>query len=201
MTRLRSSVNKGRVLRLTAVTLAALLAASCGSSTYRSMSAQEKRAFLVELETQTLAELVEKHPEAQADMEKAIGHAVFSIQMAKVPFVGAGEGIGVVFDTKTGERTYLKVGRFDVGGGLGVRKYRLVVLFFEEGALKKLAGGKLELGAGVEVGAGDSDVGTGAGGIAGSRKEKYALYQLSEAGVSATLTVRLIRYSVVDLDE
>ena len=34
----------------------------------------------------------------------------------KVPMVGAGEGIGVVVNTETGERTYLKVSRLDVGG-------------------------------------------------------------------------------------
>jgi lipid-binding SYLF domain-containing protein len=115
--------------------------------------------------------------------------------------VGAGDGIGVVVDTTTDERTYLKVGRLDVGGGLGVRKYRLIIIFFEEEALRKLASGKVELGAGVEAGAGKEDVGTGAGGIAGSRNEDYVLYQLSEAGVSATFTVRAIRYSVLDLEQ
>jgi lipid-binding SYLF domain-containing protein len=164
------------------------------------MSPEEKRTFLAELEQQTLTELVDKHPEAQAEIDRAVGHAVFSNTTTKVPIVGAGEGIGVVVDKNTGERTYLKVGRLDVGGGLGVRKYRLIVVFFEEAPLKKLASGKLELGAGVEAGAGSGDVGTGAGGIGGSRKEGYALYQLSEAGVSATFTVRVIRYSVLDLD-
>ena len=59
----------------------------------------------------------------------------------------------------------------------------------------------LEIGAGVEAGAGDhDDLGTGAGGVAGARNEKRALYQLSEAGISATLTVRMIKYSVLELD-
>jgi len=187
-------------LRLTAVILAALLAVSCGS-TYRSMSVQEKLTFLTELEEQTLAELVEKYPKAQSDMDRALGHAIFSNTAAKAPFVGGGEGIGVVVNKETGDRTYLKVTRFDVGGGLGVRTYRLIILFFEEQALEKLAGGKLEFGAGVEAGAKEKDIGTGAGGIAGSRKEGYVLYQLSDAGVSASLTVRVIRYSVLELDE
>jgi hypothetical protein len=189
-----------RVLKLAAAILPLLVVFSC-SSTYRAMSSQEKRDFLAELETNTLAELVEQRPETQAEVDRAVGHAVFSNRMAKIPFVGAGEGIGVVFDGKSGERTYLKVGRLDVGGGLGVREYRLVVLFFDEERLKKLAGGKLELSAGVEAGAKDKDVGTGAGGIAGSRKETHVLYQLSDSGVSATVTVRAIRYSVLDLEE
>ena len=106
-----------------------------------------------------------------------------------------------MFDAKTGERTYLKVGRLDIGGGLGAREYRLVILFFDQGLLEKLASGKLELGAGVEAGAKDQEIGTGAGGVVGSRNEKRVLYQLSDAGVSATFTVRAIRYSVLKLDE
>lgn len=180
--------------------LAILLAISC-SSTYRSMSVEEKRSFLAELEEETLAELVAKRPEVQAEIDRAVGYAVVSNRLAKVPFVGAGEGIGVVFDAKTGDRTYLKVGRLDVGGGLGVREYRLVVVFFDQELLKKLARGKLELGAGVEAGAKEKDLGTGAGGAAGSRNDKRVLYQISDAGVSATFTVRAIRYSVLKLSE
>ena len=180
--------------------LAALLAGSC-SSTYRSMSAEEKRTYLAELEEETLAELVEEQPEAQADMDKAIGHAIFSNTSAKAPFVGGGDGIGVVVSKETGERRYLKVTRFDVGGGLGVRTYRPIILFFEEEPLEKLAGGKIEFGAGVEAGAKKKDIVAGAGGIAGSRKEGYVLYQLSDSGVSVSLTVRMIKYSVLALGD
>jgi hypothetical protein len=165
------------------------------------MSSQEKRDFLVELEQETLAELVERYPDAEAEIDSAVGYAVFSNKVAKIPMVGAGEGIGFVFDRTSGDRTFLKVGRLDLGGGLGVREYRLVVLFFDEKKLMELASGKLELGAGVEAGAKDKDVGTGAGGIAGSRKKTHVLYQLSDKGVTATVTIRLIRYTVIDLDE
>ncbi len=189
-----------RMSGLVVVLPALLLAVSCSSS-YRSMTAEDQRDLLADLEKETLAELVEQNPDAQADLDQAVGYAVFSNRAAKVPVFGAGEGIGVVFDGDTGERTYLKVGRLDVGGGLGVREYRLVVVFFEKEPLQKLASGKLELGAGVEAGAKDKDIGTGAGGITGSRNEKRVIYQLSDEGVSATLTVRAIRYSVLDLDE
>ena len=170
-------------------------------STYRSMTAEEKRAYLLELEETTLAEIVEQHPEAQADLDNAVGYAIFSNTATKIPLVGAGDGIGVVVDARSGRRTYLRVGRLDVGGGLGVRTFRVIAIFFDEMAFSKLATGKLELGAGVEAAAGTEDIGTGAGGVAGVRNDKRVLYQLSEAGVSATFTVRLIRYKVLDLDE
>lgn len=80
-----------------------------------------------------------------------------------------------------------------MGGGFGVREYRLVFVFFDGATMRKLASGKLEIGAGAEAGAGQSDVGTGSGVDAGSRNEKRVVYQLSDSGVSATPTVRAIR--------
>jgi hypothetical protein len=178
-----------------------LIAAVACSSTYRSMTNQEKKDFLVDLEKETLAELVAERPEAQTDLDSSVGCAVISNSAAKVPMVGAGEGIGVVVNTETGERTYLEVSRLDVGGGLGVRKFRLIIIFFDREELEDLADGELEIGAGAEAGAGDhDDVGTGPGGVAGARNEKRVLYQLSEAGVSATFTVWMIKYSVLELD-
>jgi lipid-binding SYLF domain-containing protein len=186
-------------VRSIVLVVSVLLVISCSS--YRSMSVEEKRALLVELEEKTLVDLVEQHPEAEADLDSAVGYAIFSNKTAKIPFVGAGDGIGVVVNTTKEKRTYLKVGRIDVGGGLGVRTYRLVVIFLAEEALEKMASGKLEFGAGMEASAGSKDVGADSGSVAGERKEKYVLYQLSEAGVSATFTVRMIRYSVLDLEE
>lgn len=192
-------VDLSRSARPVVVAMTLLLVGSC-SSTYRSMTAEEKRAYVDELEQTTLAELVEKQPEVQADLDGSVGYAVVANRVAKVPIVGAGDGLGVVFDRETGDRTYLKVGRLDIGGGLGVREYRLVVIFFDAATLRKLATGTLEVGAGVEAGAGESDVGAGSGGAAGSRNDKRVVYQLSDSGVSATVTVRAIRYSVLKLD-
>jgi len=181
--------------------LFAMICLATGCATYGSMTVDEKRAHLVELEEKTMVEVVESYPQAKEDLETAVGYAIMSNAATKVPFVGAGEGIGVVVDSRTDERTYLRLTRFDVGGGLGVRTFRAVVVFFDETMMKKLASGKLELGAGAEAGAGSKDVGTGAGGIAGSRNEKRALYHLSDTGASVTFTVHLIKYSVLDLGE
>jgi len=195
----RRSRRRVDTLRAAVIPLIAI-AAAC-SSTYRSMTIEEKRAFLAELETTTLADLVEKRPEVREELDRSAGHAVFSNKTGKIPFVGAGEGIGVVVDGATGERSYLKVGRIDVGGGLGVRKYRLVIVFFDQDGLRKLADGHLELGAGIDLGAGSKNAGVPPGGIARPRRGRFAVYQLSETGASASLTVNLTRYSVLDLGE
>jgi len=181
--------------------LLGLICLATGCATYGSMTVEEKRTHLIELEDQTLVELVEAYPEAQTDLDASVGYAIMSNSATKIPFVGGGEGIGVVVDTRTDERSYLRLTRFDVGGGLGVRKFRVVAIFFDEEVMKKLASGKLELGAGAEAGTGSKDVGTGAGGVAGSRNDKRVLYQLSDTGAAVTFTVHLIKYSVLDLEE
>ena len=81
-----------------------VLVISC-SSAYRSMSVEEKRAHLEELEHQTLDELVEQRPEAREDLDAAVGYAIFSKTATKVPIVGTGEGLGVVVNKATGTLT------------------------------------------------------------------------------------------------
>ena len=76
-----------------------------------------------------------------------------------------------------------------------------VIVFFNTDSLGDLADGKLELGAGIDLGAGSKDAGVPPGGIARPRKGRFIVYQLSETGVSASLTVNLTRYSVLDLSE
>ena len=59
--------------RLISCVIAAAVAVSC-SSTYKSRTVEEKRTYLDDLERETLAELVEKRPEVQADIDNSVGH-------------------------------------------------------------------------------------------------------------------------------
>jgi len=75
---------------------------------------------LNEHEQETLKRLYQENPETEQAVQTAPGYAVFHVVVTKVPLVGAGGGNGVVVDNKTGDRTYMKVRRFDVGAGGGV---------------------------------------------------------------------------------
>ncbi len=191
-----------RIHRSTAVAMATVLGiVTTACSTYRSMSVDERRAFVAELEETALTDLVKQHPEAQADLERSLGHAIFAKAVTKVPVFGAGDGLGVVIDRRTGQRTFLRVGRIDVGGGLGTRKYRVVMIFFEPGPLDKLLAGKLEIRAGAEASSGAGDAAAGGGESSRSRDNGYATYRLADEGLSATWTVSVTRYSVLDLED
>ena len=66
-----AGVNGRIFVTLVAVVAAVVLAAVC--STYRSMPAEEKLAILAEAEKDSLAELVEKLPETQDELDRAVG--------------------------------------------------------------------------------------------------------------------------------
>jgi lipid-binding SYLF domain-containing protein len=166
------------------------LVAGCSSTGTQSTVQQDKIQSLNDHEQETLQRLYQQSPETEQAIQAAPGYAVFHIVVTKVPVIGAGGGDGVVVDNKTGDRTYMKVRRFDVGGGWGVREFDAVIIFKKD-IIADVIGGTWHFGAGVEAAAKVGE--TGAGGGSSGSHEDFEVYQLSGSGVSATVTVRIIR--------
>ena len=135
-----------------------------------------------------LVRLVEKHPDASAAIEDCLGYAVAEMSLAKGPFVGAASGYAVVVDKRTGDRTYVKVSQFEVGGGWGAQTYKAVILFDDELLLKKAMTGFWHFEAGAEAAARDSSIG-----VRPAAGRGYRAYKITEEGAVATLTVKAIR--------
>ncbi len=74
--------------------------------------------------------------------------------------VGAGGGNGVVVDPKTGDRTYMKVRRFDVGGGWRAREVDVVIIFKND-IIADVVDGKWYFAEGVEAAAKVGETGSG----------------------------------------
>ena len=126
-------------------------------------------------------------------------HALVHQTTTKVPLVGGGSGYGVTYDRSNDERVYYKVRRLDLGGGYGARNFRLVFLFDDREALDAFKRSGFEFRGGVEATAKAGDVGGAAEGAVGGRG--FEMYTLTKGGVSATVTVRALRFSVIDLGE
>ena len=152
----------------------------------------EKLDYFATLEKEALAQLSEESPEVKKELEESVGHAVLEQKVLKVPMVGAGVGSGIVVEKSTGKRTYLKVNRIDLGMGWGAKSFKLVMIFQDIKALRDLADGKLGGGMGAEAAAKAGDVGGAAEGSSGQLKKGYSLFALTDAGVSATATIRLL---------
>jgi hypothetical protein len=125
---------------------------------------------------------------------------VASTKITKIPFVGAGSGYGIAINTKSGEKTYLKMTRFDVGGGWGARALRPVVIFQDEKKFNSFINGIWEVQAGTEVAAKAGEKGAAGGAGTGAIGEKgYTVHILTDAGVSATATAGVLRVYPVKL--
>jgi len=160
-----------------------------------SMSVTEretKRSGLDEMAEAAIAGLIEQDPAIQQELESAPGYAVANMKLTKVPIVGAGGGEGVFVNKKTNKRTYFTVKRLDIGGGWGVRSFKLLIVVKTQEILDKLDKDIWEFQAGVEA-----SVGTAAAeGSSGALNEGFSVHVLSDGGASATVTARVIRIKV-----
>jgi len=151
----------------------------------------------------TLPDLYKQEPKTKEDIANSVGYVILSGNITKIPWFGAGSGYGVAINNKTGEKTYLEVTRFDVGGGYGARSLRPVIIFQDEKKFKTFIKGVWTMSAGAEASAKVKETGAaGGGGSSDLPVDKgYSVHLITDAGVSATITVGLIHVAPVKLKE
>ena len=172
------------------VLLSLLFVAGCSS-----MTVSEKETKRNELDTmaeKAIAGLVERDAAIQAEIDNSVGYAVANMKLTKVPIVGAGGGEGVYVNKETNRRSYFTVSRFDIGGGWGVRSYKVLMVIETQEILDRLDNGIWEFQAGVEASAGTA----AAEGSSGALNEGFKLHVLSDGGASVTATARVIRIKI-----
>jgi len=138
----------------------------------------------------TIARLLELQPDVREAIDASKGYLVLDMTMTKIPGVGGGGGLGVVVDKRDGSHSYIKVSQFEVGGGVGVRKFKVVVLFEDAALIDRVTAGSWYYNAGAEAGAGEQSAGTSAGERVG---KGYRAYRLSEGSLVVAVTVRAAR--------
>jgi len=144
------------------------------------------------LEKEALAQLSEQNPEATKELEEAVGYAVIEMKVVKVPIFGAGTGKGVVVKKASDQRSYLNVKRLDLGAGYGGKAYKMVLIFQDQEVLQDFANGKFGIEAGAEATAKAGEAGGGSEGGSGNLKKGSSIYVLTDGGVSATATIRVM---------
>src|SRR5215510_3526826 len=101
-----------------AVTMAVFILSCAGSL---KGSKEEKLAYFDQLENETLAVLIKERPQSEQELAEAAGYEIAEKTTVKAPFVGVGDGIGLVVDKARGTRSYLQFTQLKFGFGLGVR--------------------------------------------------------------------------------
>jgi hypothetical protein len=146
-----------------------------------------KRVELDEMGEKTVAVLLETRPEAQEALDRAVGYAVVDMKTTKIPVFGAGGGHAVIVDRRAGINTYAKVSRFEVGGGLGAQKYKVVVFFEDEKLLDRAIKCAWHFEAGAEASAGSAS----SEGKVTPTDKGYRAFKIVEGGAAATVTIRM----------
>lgn len=156
-----------------------------------------------ELVERTLADLYKQEAATRREIADSVGYAIMSNTVLKVPLVGVGRGYGVAINNRTGERTYIRMERFDLGGGLGARSERPIVIFQQEEKFNEFIEGSWSANAGAEAAAKVGEAGAAGGVERGNLPggKGYSLHLITDTGVSATLTVGVIRVKPVKLKE
>jgi lipid-binding SYLF domain-containing protein len=141
-----------------------------------------------EMAQDALASLYEITPGARRAVEGAAGYAAFSTFGVKLFFAGGTTGRGVVVNKRTNRQTFMQMVQVQGGLGFGVNKNRLIFVFTTEQALKNFVNQGWEFGGQANLSAMAGGQGTMFSGAASVAPGVY-LYQLTETGLSATLTV------------
>jgi lipid-binding SYLF domain-containing protein len=166
-----------------------VLAILTGCATLSPAERDAKRSELDEMGERAVATLLEKEPQLKAVIDRSVGYVVVDMTSTKIPIFGAGSGLGVVVDKRSNTRSYLKVSHFEVGGGLGTQKFKVIIVFSDGKLLDRVASGAWHYKAGAEVVAGSERA---EGSVATSDKG-YEAFRLTESGAVMTVTVRVAR--------
>jgi hypothetical protein len=140
---------------------------------------------------ESIATLVNRDPQFQKSIDDAAGYFAARLSATKVPIVGGGFGIGVLYDRQSGSRTYMNITRFDLGPGLGAGRFRVLVLFERQEILEQFRRGIWKFGAGAE-----SAAGTQSGTAIYIPGDGYSVHIVSETGAALVVTARAINLSV-----
>jgi lipid-binding SYLF domain-containing protein len=148
----------------------------------------QARTQVREMAQDALATLYEVTPGTRRVIERSAGYAVFSTFGVKLFFAGGTTGKGVVVNQRTQRQTFMKMVQVQGGLGFGVNQNRLIFVFTNEQALRNFINQGWEFGGQANLSAMASGQGTQFSGAAAVSPGVY-LYQLTQTGLSATLTV------------
>jgi len=164
-------------------------------------SPDSKRAYFSKLEQDALARVIQEQPKAKQELEQAAGYLVAEQDIVKVPMVGWGSGAGIAVEKATGKRSYLRIPELQFGAGWGGRVQKVVLIFQDLGKFRDVADGKWYAGAEAEAAVKAGNVGVAGSGTSADLLTKgFSTYVLTDAGVSGTATVSVLRAQPYSID-
>jgi lipid-binding SYLF domain-containing protein len=142
---------------------------------------------------ESLAALYEVQPAARYAIEHAAGYGAFSTFGIKIFFAGGTTGKGVVVNRRTHRDVFMKMLQVHAGLGFGVKKDRLIFVSETQQGLQSFVTKGWEFGGQASAAAMVADRGGTFAGAVSVMPGVY-LYQLTETGLSASLTLGATKF-------
>lgn len=175
------------------MTMLGLLVASLGFGLGGCHTAQgstpgEKRSFVDSMARSSLQDFYTASPELEGRVKNASGYGLFSKIGTNLIFISTEGGHGKVHNNKTGDDTYMKVAGGGVGIGLGVKDYKLLMIFRTEYAMGDFIANGWSAGADADAAAKAGDSGGEAS--AGANIEgDIETHVMTENGLALSATI------------
>jgi len=165
--------------------------AGCGPG--GNLTVVEKRDKIMEMERETLERLYSEAPETRGKIKNAVGYGTFSNANINIIFASAGGGYGVVVENVTGKRTYMKMALGGLGLGLGVKDYRVVMIFKDKATLDKFIESGWDVGAHADAAAKAGESGAEIS-EEGDIRSGIEIYSMTESGLALQATIAGTKY-------
>ena len=175
----------------------AVLVLAAGCTSIKGYTVDEKQDYVLKMRNETLRDLYEKQPSAKDHIRGSAGYAVFSSVGVKIFFFGSGNGFGVAHDNKTRKNTYMRMFTGGIGLGLGVKDYRLVIVFDNKVDLDKFIEEGWDFSGSAEASAKRYDDG-GTLSVAKSVNLDITMYTITKAGLSLEAMIEGTKFWKVD---
>jgi len=154
---------------------------------------EKDRQKIEKMAAQTLQDLYKLEPPSKAAIQKSAGYAVFNNTGTNILVLSTARGAGIAVNSKTKQETYMKMISAGGGLGIGVKDYRVIFIFQNEGALNQF------LNSGWS-GSGQADAAAKAGSKGGAYSGATEVspgvwvYQITKNGLALQLTLQGTKY-------
>ncbi|MCF7957137.1 MAG: hypothetical protein K9M57_01675 [Phycisphaerae bacterium] len=171
--------------------IALVMLNGCGPS--KKLPISEQRQLINEMENETIRRLHRESPETKTEIRTAAGYAVFRNANVNLLFASAGGGYGVAVDNATGKRTYMKMTLGGFGLGLGVKDYRVVMVFRYKNTLETFIEKGWDVGVHADAAAKAGESGAEVSGE-GDFRSNIHVYSMTESGLALQATIAGTKY-------
>jgi len=176
---------------------AAALVFCVGCTSIKGYTVKDKQDYVLQMRNETLRDLYEKEPGAKEHIQKCAGYAVFSSAGVKLFLFGAGNGFGVACDNETRDNTYMRMFTGGIGLGLGVKDYRLIIVFDDKEDLETFIEEGWDFTGSAEASAKRYDDGVSLS-VAKSVNANITIYTMTKAGLSLEAMVEGTKFWKID---